>query len=118
MKKTNIKTEKRQRRHKKIRAKVIGTEAKPRLSIFKSNKYIYAQLIDDNKMQTLASFSSNKLKSEKITMTEKAKKTGKEIARIAKEKKIDTVVFDRGGFVYKGKIKAIADGAREGGLKF
>ena len=116
MKHGNTKTQKRERRHARIRAKVSGTEAKPRLSVFKSNKFVYAQIINDEKGETLAQVSSKKIV--KGTMLEKALQTGKEIARLAKEKKVEAVVFDRGGFIYKGKIKAIADGAREGGLKF
>lgn len=117
MKSSSIKTEKRMRRHRRIRAKISGTSEKPRLSVFKSNTAIYAQLIDDDNGLTLAAFSSQKL-AKKASGLEKARETGKELARIAKEKKINAVVFDRGGFVYKGKIKALADGAREGGLTF
>ncbi len=88
----------------------------PRLSVFKSNKYIYAQLIDDENGKTLASFSSAKIKVKgKI---EQAKKVGEELAKVAQEKNIKTAVFDRGGFIYTGRVKALAEGAREGGLKF
>jgi len=105
-----------ERRHKKIRAKIFGTEAKPRLSIFKSNKFIYGQLINDDKAETIVSLSSMKVKGK--TFTDRCAETGKEIAKLAKEKKISEVVFDRGGFKYVGRVKAFADGAREGGLKF
>lgn len=110
------KTEQRNRRRKRIRAKVSGTKEMPRLSIFKSNKFVYAQLIDDDNGQTLASSSSAKIK-EKGKLAQ-AKKVGEEIAKYAKEKKIKSVVFDRGGFIYTGRVKALAEGAREGGLKF
>lgn len=118
MKSKNIKTEKRVRRHKKIRAKILGTAKRPRLSVFRSNRFMYAQLVDDEKNTTIASFSSLKLKGKKATMLQKAKETGTELAKIAKEKKINEAVFDRGGFEYKGKVRALAEGAREGGLKF
>lgn len=116
MKNINIKKQKVERRHKKIRSTISGTADMPRLSIFRSNKYIYTQLINDDKAETLASLSSAKIKGK--TFTERCAETGKEIAKLAKEKKIEAVVFDRGGFKYAGRIKAFADGAREGGLKF
>ncbi len=116
MKNINIKKQKVARRHSKIRATVFGTEEKPRLSIFKSNKYIYGQLIDDEKAITLASLSSLKAKGK--TFMERSTETGKEIAKLALAKNIKTVVFDRGGFKYVGRVKAFALGAREGGLKF
>ena len=116
MKNINIKKQKVERRHRKIRAKVFGTEEKPRLSVYKSNKYIYGQLINDDKSVTILSLSSMKIKGK--TFTERCIETGKEIAKLAKAKKIEKVVFDRGGFKYVGRVKAFADGAREGGLKF
>ncbi|MFA7252870.1 MAG: 50S ribosomal protein L18 [Candidatus Paceibacterota bacterium] len=116
MKKVNLKKIKVERRHKKIRAKVFGTSDKPRLSVFKSNKYIYGQLINDDKAETILSLSSMKVKGK--TFMDRCVETGKEIAKLAKAKKIDQVVFDRGGFKYVGRVKAFADGAREGGLKF
>lgn len=116
MKKVNLKKLKVARRHKKIRAKVFGTEEKPRLSVFKSNKFIYGQLIDDAKGVTLVSLSSMKVKGKNFT--ERSTETGKEIAKLALAKKIEKVVFDRGGFKYVGRVKAFADGARNGGLKF
>ncbi len=116
MKKVNIKKAKVERRHKKIRSRVFGTETKPRLSVFKSNKYIYGQLINDDKSVTILSLSSMKVKGK--TFTERCIETGKEIAKMAKGKNIEQVVFDRGGFKYVGRVKAFADGAREGGLKF
>lgn len=116
MKKTNIKTLKIERRHRRIRAKVAGTTEQPRLSIFRSNKNIYAQIIDDSVSKTLVAFSSDKAKSKKFL--EKSKEVGIQIAKLAIEKGISKVVFDRGGFLYTGRVKALADGAREGGLKF
>jgi large subunit ribosomal protein L18 len=116
MKKLNVKKIKVERRHKKIRAKVFGTESKPRLSVFKSNKYIYGQLINDDKAETIVSLSSMKIKGK--TFMERCMETGKEIAKLAVDKKIDSVVFDRGGFKYVGRVKAFAEGARAGGLKF
>ncbi len=115
--KTSPKTIKRDRRHRRIRAKVFGTAEKPRLAVFKSNKGVFAQLIDDEKGATLAAISSMQVKAGK-TVSEKAFETGKEIAKLADGKKIKKVVFDRGGFIYTGKIKAVADGAREAGLSF
>ncbi len=116
MKNINIKKAKVERRHKKIRAKVFGTKEKPRLSVFKSNKYIYGQLINDTKSETLLSLSSMKVKGK--TFMDKCTETGKELAKLALGKKIEQVVFDRGGFKYVGRVKAFADGARAGGLKF
>ncbi|MCK4918223.1 MAG: 50S ribosomal protein L18 [Candidatus Pacebacteria bacterium] len=116
MDKNKIKTESRKRRHKRVRSKVIGTSSRPRLCVFKSNKYIYAQIIDDNKNKTLAASSSLKMKAN--SLLENAAKVGKEIAVKATDLKIKEVVFDKGGYIYTGKIKALADAAREGGLKF
>ena len=105
------KQEKRHRRHKKIRVKIFGTAKVPRLSVFKSNQYIYAQLIDDDKGKTIVSVKG------KLSINQ-AKKTGELIAKKAREKKIEKAVFDRGGYGYHGRVKALAEGAREGGLKF
>ncbi len=116
MKKVNIKKQKVERRHKKIRAKIFGTAKMPRLSVFKSNKYIYGQLINDDKAETIISLSSAKIKGQ--TFMARCTETGKEIAKLALSKKIEAVVFDRGGFKYVGRVKAFADGARAGGLKF
>jgi large subunit ribosomal protein L18 len=101
-----------------IRKKVSGTAEKPRLSVFRSNTGIYAQLIDDIKGVTLVSSSSVEFKSSKGTKTEISKLVGQKIAEKAKSTGIETVVFDRGGFLYHGRIKALAEGAREGGLIF
>jgi len=110
------KQEKRIRLKAKIRAKVYGTLACPRLSVFRSNKFIYAQAVDDTKGKTLASTSDIKMK--KGTKTEHAKEVGKAIAEACIKAKIGKVVFDRNGFKYTGRIKLVADAAREAGLKF
>ena len=104
------------RRRSRIRAKISGTPERPRLAIFKSHKYMYAQIIDDTKGHTLVSADSRTAKAK--TPVERSKEVGLEIAKKAKAAKIVTVVFDRGGFLYAGKIKVVADAAREGGLKF
>ena len=116
MKSLNIKKEKRVRRHVKIRTEISGTSVKPRLSVFKSNKYISAQIIDDEKNITLVSAHSKNVKAK--TMMEKSSAVGVMIGELAKAKKIDKVVFDRGGFIYTGNVKALAEGARKSGLKF
>ena len=116
MSKSKIKTEKRIRRHNRIRSKVKGTNDMPRLSVFKSNTAVYAQVIDDKKGITLVSGSSKDIKGG--TVLEKAQQVGLDIAKKAVVKKISKVVFDRGGYIYTGKVKALAEGAREGGLKF
>lgn len=101
-----------------IRSKVSGTSTKPRLSVFRSNKGIYAQLIDDLQGFTLVSVSSSELQSEKGTKIEISKVVGKKLAEKAISNGISDVVFDRGGYLYHGRVKALAEGAREGGLKF
>lgn len=114
--KTQTKTLHRTRRHNRIRAKVSGTAEMPRLAVFRSSRYITAQLIDDEKGVTLAAASD--LKAKKGSKVERAKDVGAAIAAAAKEKKIAKVVFDRGGFLYAGRVKALADAAREAGLEF
>ena len=111
------KTEKRQKIKRRVRRNIFGTAERPRLSVYRSNKEIYAQLVDDDAGVTLASASSREAKANG-TKTEQSASVGKLIAEKAKSKGIETVVFDRNGFVYHGRIKAMADGAREGGLKF
>lgn len=101
-----------------IRNKISGTSDRPRLSVFKSNKRIYAQLIDDIAGKTLAAVSSTELGSEMNVNIESSKNVGKKLAEKASENGIEVVVFDRSGYRYHGKVKALADGAREGGLKF
>jgi len=110
------KSEQRTRRHNRIRAKVSGTAERPRLAIFKSNSYIYAQIIDDTKGATLVAVSDMGQKGK--TKTERSKLAGSALAKSAKEKGLATVVFDRGGFIYTGRVRAFAEGAREGGLIF
>ncbi len=112
------KQQKRKRRHKRVRAKVFGTNKVPRLCVFRSPKHIYAQLIDDEKGKTLASAGDLGIKQTKDKKTALAAKVGKLIAQKAQEKKIKKVVFDRGGYKYHGRVKAVAEGAREGGLEF
>lgn len=114
----NSKLSKRKIRHKRIRAKVVGIGRKPRLFVFRSNRNIYVQLIDDSLGKTILSASDIKKTKTKKTKTETSKEVGKTIASLALEKKIKEVVFDRGGYEYHGRIKAVAEGAREGGLKF
>ena len=114
------KKDSRQKTRYAIRKKVFGTSERPRLSVFRSNKQMYAQLIDDVTGNTLAAASSadKSLDGKKATKIEQASAVGKLIADNAKTAGIDTVVFDRGGFLYHGRVKALADSAREGGLKF
>lgn len=112
----NQKIQKRTRRHARIRAKVKGISSRPRLSVFKSNKYLYAQAINDDEKSTLCGISDKTMKGK--TKTDRAREAGKKIAKLLKEKKISHVVFDRGGFIYTGRIRALAEGAREGGLIF
>ena len=108
----------RKRRHARVRSKVKGTPECPRLCVYRSNKNIEAQLIDDVKRVTLCASSSVALKLENGSNIEAAKKVGADIAAKAKAAKIKEVVFDRGGYVYHGRVAALADAAREGGLKF
>lgn len=114
-----IKSQKRDRRHNRIRSKVLGTIERPRLSVFRSNKFIYAQIIDDESGKTLVSASDSTEKKGKAEgKVGAAKSVGLEIAKKAIEKNITKVVFDRGGYLYTGRVKAVSDGAREGGLSF
>ncbi len=113
MKKNN---DKRARLKLKIRAKISGTSERPRLSVFRSNKFIYAQIIDDTKGKTLVQASDAKIT--KGTKTERAKEVGNAIALVCLKNKINKVVFDRNGFKYTGRIKLVADAARAGGLNF
>ncbi len=113
----NPKEAKRSRRQARIRSKVSGTDERPRLSVFKSNKYISAQIINDLTGATLVSGSTLKVTG-KQTELEKAKALGLELAKNAIANKITKVVFDRGGYIYTGKVQALAEGAREGGLSF
>ena len=107
------------KRHKRVRSNISGTPERPRLCVFRSAKHIYAQIIDDVNGKTLVSASTmEKSFTENGGNKDAAKKVGVLVAERALEKKIDTVVFDRGGFVYHGRVQALAEGAREGGLKF
>jgi large subunit ribosomal protein L18 len=109
----------RERRHRRIRGKVAGTAERPRLAVFRSNKGIFAQLVDDESGKTIAGASWLGLpKSFKGNKTEQAEAVGKAVAEAAKKAGIEAVVFDRGGYLYHGRVKALADGAREGGLQF
>jgi len=110
--------EARHRRHRRVRGKVFGSVERPRLVVFRSNRGIEAQLIDDLEGKTLAAASWLNLKSFKGSKTEQAAEVGKLLAQNAKKANVETVVFDRGGYLYHGRVKALADAAREGGLKF
>lgn len=112
------KTERRLRIRRGIRNKISGSAERPRLSIFKSNKGIYAQLIDDTNGHTVAASSSTEIGSAGKNNVEVSKEVGKKIAEKATGSGIKNIVFDRGGYPYHGKVKALAEGAREGGLKF
>ncbi len=113
---TSQKVAKRTRRHARIRAKVSGTEARPRLAIFRSNRFIYAQLINDETGTTLVGLDTRKVAG--TTALLRAKALGVMIATEAKKQGVECVVFDRGGFQYQGAVVALAEGAREGGLAF
>ncbi len=113
---TNTKVAQRTRRHARIRVRISGTETRPRLAVFRSNRFIYAQLINDETGKTIASADSRTLKAP--TGRDRAKEVGSIIGAKAKEKGITSIVFDRGGFQYQGMIASVADGAREAGLTF
>jgi large subunit ribosomal protein L18 len=108
----------RERRHKRVRSKVTGTSERPRLVVFRSNRGIEAQLVDDLEGKTVAAASWLHLKKFKGSKTEQAAEVGKLLAQNAKNAEIETVVFDRGGYLYHGRVKALAEAARQGGLKF
>jgi large subunit ribosomal protein L18 len=110
----------RSRIRRRVRAKISGTPERPRLSVFRSNKQIYAQIIDDAAGRTIAAASSidKEVASKKVNKIEQAKLVGALLADRAKEAEVETVVFDRGGYIYHGRVKSLADGAREGGLNF
>jgi large subunit ribosomal protein L18 len=117
---TSYKERLKDRRQKRVRKKVSGTQARPRLSVFRSNRHIYAQVIDDTSGRTMAAASTMEktLSLEGRKKSEQAQEVGKLIAARAKEAGVETVVFDRGGNLYHGRVKALADGAREAGLRF
>jgi len=116
----SVKLSARKKIHYRIRKRVIGTASKPRLCVFRSNKDIYVQLIDDENGQTLTAASSREkdIAAQKGTKVESGKLVGSAIARKSAELGIQEVVFDRNGYLYHGRVKAVAEGAREGGLKF
>jgi large subunit ribosomal protein L18 len=113
-----LRKEKRKIRHKRIRAKIKGNKNRPRLCVFRSAKHIYCQLVDDERGKTILSVSDFELKGKKGKKVDIAKEVGKLIAKKAKKLKIEKVIFDRSGYKYHGRVKALAEGAREGGLKF
>ena len=113
----------RERRHRRVRAKISGTTQRPRLSVFRSSAHIYAQVIDDTQSHTIVAASDleeavRERAGAGATKSARARAVGEVIAERAKEAGLDAVLFDRGGFLYHGRVKAVADGAREGGLKF
>ncbi|HXL02160.1 MAG TPA: 50S ribosomal protein L18 [Candidatus Atribacteria bacterium] len=114
------KREKRDKRHRRVRKKIQGSAEYPRLAVFRSLRHIYGQLIDDSEGKTLVAVSSltSELKGKDGSKVEIAKEVGKLLAQKAREKGIETVVFDRGGYKYHGRVKALAEGARECGLRF
>lgn len=112
------KNQRRQKRHLRIRNHVQGTAEVPRLNVFRSNKNIYTQIIDDIAGETLASASSLAVEDESLSKTEQAAEVGRLTAQAAQEKNIKKVVFDRGGYKYHGRVKALAEAARENGLEF
>lgn len=120
MKQTTTKNPRLQRR-RRVRAKISGTAACPRLSVFRSNTHIYSQLIDDVAGRTIVALDDTKIKAADKDLPAKvalAKAVGRELAKLATDKKITKIVFDRGGYLYTGRVKALAEGAREGGLVF
>jgi large subunit ribosomal protein L18 len=108
----------RERRHKRVRSKIFGTSERPRLVVFRSNRGIEAQLVDDVEGKTLAAASWLNIKASKGTKSDQAAEVGKLLAKNAKDAGITTAVFDRGGYLYHGRVKALAEAAREGGLTF
>lgn len=112
------KNQNRKKRQARVRGKISGSPERPRLNVFRSNAHIFAQIIDDQSGKTLVSASSLNKANQGGTKTEQANKVGKSIAELAKSAKIENVVFDRGGYVYHGRVKALAEAAREAGLKF
>lgn len=117
MKTLQLKAKRYQERKARVRSRIVGTEDRPRLSVYRSNVHIYGQIIDDIKNKTIVSSSDIAIKG-KGTKTEKAEKVGEEIAKLAIAKKVKKVIFDRNGFMFHGRVKAVAEGARKGGLEF
>ena len=124
LKKSKLRREGRDRRKKRVRKNIVGTTARPRLCVYRSLQYSYAQLVDDEAGKVIATISSKSIssagsgKSSSKSNKDTAKEVGKKIAELAKEKGISRVVFDRNGYLYHGRVAALADGAREGGLNF
>ncbi|MBI4091732.1 MAG: 50S ribosomal protein L18 [Candidatus Levybacteria bacterium] len=118
MKETKIKKIKKDRRAKRVRGKILALKKLPRFTVFRSNRYIYAQVIDDSGRKTLAQANEKELSDVKMSKAQKATEVGKRLAKKAVAKKIKNVVFDKGAYKYHGRIKALAEGAREGGLIF
>ena len=115
---SKVKNIQRERRRKRVRSKIYGTPTRPRLAVFRSLKYTYAQVIDDTTGRVIAASSSREVKSKGKKKTQLAYEVGERIAKKCLEKKISEIVFDRSRFQYHGRVKALADGARKGGLKF
>ena len=115
---TNTKLQRKARRQRRVRSKIHGTSERPRVSVHRSNRFIYAQVIDYDAATTLAAFSSMKMKVDAaVTKTDKSKEVGKQLAELLKKIKIEKVVYDRGSFAYKGRLKALAEGLRENGIE-
>ncbi|HEX3324800.1 MAG TPA: 50S ribosomal protein L18 [Solirubrobacterales bacterium] len=112
------KRQRRLRRRRRVRARVTGTSQRPRLSVYRSNRGVFAQLIDDGRGHTVAAVNWIEPELRKLTASEQAKRAGELLAERAKAAGVETCVFDRGGYQYHGRVKALADGAREGGLVF
>ncbi len=112
------KPQKRLRRRRRVRAKIRGSAERPRLSVYRSNRGVFAQLIDDDAGRTIAAVNWTEGDLRGMSPMDQAKKAGELIAKRATDAKVETVVFDRGGYRYHGRVKALAEGAREGGLKF
>jgi large subunit ribosomal protein L18 len=108
----------RERRHRRVRGKVTGTAERPRLAVFRSNRGIFAQLVDDASGKTIAGASWITVKGLDGNKTDQAREVGKAVAEAGRKAGVESVVFDRGGYLYHGRVKALAEGAREGGLKF
>ncbi|HXG77220.1 MAG TPA: 50S ribosomal protein L18 [Gaiellaceae bacterium] len=115
---TLTRREARLRRHRRVRGKVAGTAERPRLVVFRSNRGIFAQLVDDERGHTLASAAWTAVARAAANKTEQAREVGKALAAAARAAGIERCVFDRGGYLYHGRVKALAEGAREGGLQF
>jgi len=110
--------QRRLRRRRRVRARIIGTAERPRLSVYRSNRGVFAQLVDDAKGHTVAAVNWTEPELRKLTASAQAKRAGELLAERAKGAGVDTCVFDRGGYKYHGRVKALADGARDGGLSF